>query len=97
MLRDRMIQIQNALRLVQHELDLLSSSNINLYGYFSPLANEIIFDYNTTQPYYNNIINVLINNNITYTEHCIQIERINRVIVNYVIKFNIEPMSQLLL
>lgn len=96
-MNNRAIQIQNALRIIQHELDDLANTNINLYAYFSPLANEIIFDFEPVQPYYNNIINILLNNNINYTENCIQIERVNRVIVNYVIKFNIEPIRELLL
>ena len=90
-----MVQIQNALYLIQHELD--NMANINSLGYFSPIANEIIIDSERPQPYYNNILNILINNNIRYTEHSIQIERINRIIVNYIIKFEINPISQLLL
>ena len=95
-MNNRMVEIQNALRLIQFELDIMNDHNVNIQGYLSPIANEIAMSF-IVQPYYNNLLNILINNNISYTEHCIQIERINRVIVNYVIKFNIEPIAQLIL
>ena len=93
---NRAIQMMNILRSIQDELDLMNDHNLNIQGYLSPVANEIITSY-IVQPYYNNMLNIFINNNMNYTEKCVQIERVNRVIVSYVIKFNVEPLANYLL
>ncbi len=50
-MNNRAFQIQNALRLIQFELDAMNQQHINIQGYLSPVANEIIMS-NTVQPYY---------------------------------------------
>lgn len=95
-MNNRALQIQNALRLVQFELDAMNQQNINIQAYLSPVANEIIMN-NIVQPYYNNILNHLINNNISYIEKCSQVERPGLVIVSYIIEFTVESLANLLL
>jgi hypothetical protein len=95
-MNNRALQIQNALRLVQFELDAMNQQNMNIQAYLSPVANEIIMSY-IVQPYYNNILNHLINNNISYIEKCSQVERPGLVIVSYIIEFTVESLANLLL
>ena len=95
-MNNRALQIQNALRLVQFELDAMNQQNMNIQAYLSPVANEIIMSY-IVQPYYNNILNHLINNNISYIEKCLQVERPGLVIVSYIIEFTVESLANLLL
>ena len=92
----RAIRIMNVLRSIQDELDLMNDHNSNIQGYLSPVANEIIMSL-MMQPFYNNLLNILINNNISYTEKCLQVERPGLVIVSYIIQFNVEPLANYLL
>ena len=95
-MNNRALQIQNALRLVQFELDAMNQQNMNIQAYLSPVANEIRMSA-IMQPYYNNILNHLINNNISYIEKCSQVERPGLVIVSYIIEFTVESLANLLL
>lgn len=94
--RDRMVHFMNVLRLVQDEIDLMNDRDYNIQAYLSPVANEIIMSA-IVQPYYNNILNIFINNNIHFTEKCLQTELLNGVVVRYLIQFNVEPLANYLL
>lgn len=94
--RDRMIELMNILRLVQNELDTANNHDYNIQAYLSPVANEVCMSL-LVQPYYTNILNIFINNNIHYVEKCMQTEVFNGVVVRYLIQFNVEPLANYLL
>lgn len=95
-MNNRAIHIMNVLQSVQDILDAMNDHNANIQGYLSPVANEVIMTA-IVQPFYNNLLNIFLNNNINYSEKCIQVERLGFVIVSYVIEFNVEPLANYLL
>jgi hypothetical protein len=95
-MNNRAFCIMNVLRSIQDELDLMNDHNSNIQGYLSPISNELIMS-QVVQPYYNNLLNIFINNNISYTEKCLQVERPGLVIISYIIQFNVEPLANYLL